>query len=192
MSAWTITGSLALIGAQLWLYRRQRLRYPEQQGERASYSISWPTRIFASLKGPFYAVFFADLLLEPWLRPHGSGAAQAVLGLGLAGGGLWLFAAAMAALGRNFAPCDRAELPFERVTSGPYRFCPHPMYAGNLLLFLGVAIATGSVGVALCTLVLAVFYAFSIRDEDRALAARFPDRATVRVPERSGAQRWIW
>lgn len=168
--------SLALVATQLWLYRRQRLRHPAGEAEpRDAYATSWPTRLFTWIKVPFYVLVSAALALGPWLRAEGPSVLQASLGVVLAIGGLGLFHGAMQALGRNFAPCDRAAMPFERVRSGPYRYFEHPMYSGNLLLFAGLGVANGSGPILVCTALLAVFYVFSIRDENRALEARWPD-----------------
>lgn len=68
------------------------------------------------------------LLLEAPARPVGT------VGLGLLGTLLTLWA--LGTLGRAFgiAPAHRGMI----VTGGPYRWVRHPMYAGELLAFLGV------------------------------------------------------
>lgn len=175
MALLTLAGGLALIAANLWLYRRQRVRYPEmQRPDRRPYRASLPTRLFARIKIPFYLLLVAHLALEAFvLEPEGPPAWRAAVGLGLGACGLAVLFAALEALGGNFAPCDRAVLPFERVRSGPYRVLDHPVYAGNLLLFTGLAVASFGPLIVACWTVVAVVYGFAIRDEDRALRAHF-------------------
>lgn len=171
MALLTLAGGLALLAANLWLYRRQRVRYPEmQRQDRAPYPASLPTRLFAAIKVPFYLVLAAHLVLEAFVfEPAGPPAWRAVLGLGMGAAGLALLYAALEALRENFAPCDRAVLPFEQVRRGPYRLMSHPVYAGNALLFAGIGVASFGPLVVACWIVIAVVYASAIRDEERAM-----------------------
>jgi protein-S-isoprenylcysteine O-methyltransferase Ste14 len=61
------------------------------------------------------------------------------LGIGLAAN-LWASAAFHRA-GTTIKPCQR---PARLITDGPYRFTPHPMYVGMVLVLLGVALLLGS------------------------------------------------
>jgi len=102
------------------------------------------------------------------LRPLG----EALVGLGLALA-LW----AMAALGEAFgvAPADRG-----LVTRGPYRLLRHPMYAGELLAFLGYCVAHPSPLAALLLAASAALAALRIRWEERILEGYAAYAARVR------------
>jgi protein-S-isoprenylcysteine O-methyltransferase Ste14 len=63
------------------------------------------------------------------------------------------------------------------ITAGPYRVIRHPMYAGVLLLGLGLLLnRPARVRLLLWLLLLAVLI-LKLRREERLLAARFPDYA---------------
>jgi protein-S-isoprenylcysteine O-methyltransferase Ste14 len=88
------------------------------------------------------------------------------LGLGLA---VW----ARIYLGRNWGmPMTRKEEP-ELVTSGPYRFVRHPIYAGLLVAILGTALATNLYWL-IALGVLGVYFGYSARVEEGLMARAFP------------------
>ena len=170
MALLTLASGFALLIANLWLYRRQRIRFPAMNdAEREPYEISVPTRAFRMMKGPLYGVVLLHLMLEATLlHPEGPSVVRFALGSGAGAVGLVLVAVSLDALGANFAPCDRGASPFERVSSGPYRYVAHPLYAGNLLVLLGIGIMSFGWLIAVCWIFLAVVYAFAVRDEERA------------------------
>ena len=111
-----------------------------------------------------------------WRQTHGhrctcsrsgsSGRVLFVAGLALA---IW----ASVLLGRNWGmPMTLKDEP-ELVTSGPYRIIRHPIYTGILLAVLGTAIAT-YVFVFVIFAVMAVYFSFSARVEDRLMATVVP------------------
>jgi protein-S-isoprenylcysteine O-methyltransferase Ste14 len=55
------------------------------------------------------------------------------------------------------------------ITSGPYRFVRHPMYAGAVVLFLASPIALGSWVAEICTLGLILALAVRLLDEEKFL-----------------------
>ena len=64
----------------------------------------------------------------------------------------------------------------EVTQSGPYRWTGHPLYAGSVLIALGVVIASRSVAVAaLAAVYLAVTLTAAIRTEEAFLRERFGD-----------------
>lgn len=102
------------------------------------------------------------------------------LGLRMAGGfavvvGLAVAVAASQRLGRELkahpAPAPAAVLSVD----GPYRFVRHPIYAGLLLVALGLTVAAGSVVAVLAFVALLTLLTLKARFEERLLAERFSD-----------------
>jgi protein-S-isoprenylcysteine O-methyltransferase Ste14 len=90
-----------------------------------------------------------------------------VLGLGLA-------VRARRYLGRNWGMPMTRNVDPELVTSGPYRSIRHPIYTGLILAILGTAIATSAYAF-IPVVVLAAYFVYSARMQERYLADRFPD-----------------
>ncbi len=61
------------------------------------------------------------------------------------------------------------------VTTGPYRYVRHPLYAAALLLTGGLVLASGSVTAALASLVVAALLALRTRGEERRLLEHYGD-----------------
>ena len=62
----------------------------------------------------------------------------------------------------------------EVTRSGPYRFLPHPLYAGSVVIAIGVVVASRSVTVAAVALVyMTVTIAAAIRSEEAQLRKAF-------------------
>jgi hypothetical protein len=65
----------------------------------------------------------------------------------------------------------------EVTVSGPYRWCPHPLYVGSAVMGAGLAIASASVPVvALITIYLATTLTAAIRSEEAFLRRTFGDQ----------------
>lgn len=60
------------------------------------------------------------------------------------------------------------------ISTGPYRFVRHPMYAGGLLLFIGTPLALGSYWGLLAFAVTLPALIWRLLDEERFLAKRLP------------------
>ncbi len=76
-------------------------------------------------------------------------------------------------LGRNWGmPMTQKDEP-ELVTSGPYRWVRHPIYAGILAALLGTALVSNLIGLALVTILGCYFY-YCASVEERNLTAMFP------------------
>lgn len=89
-----------------------------------------------------------------------------VAGLGLA---VW----ARICLGGNWGmPMTEKREP-ELVTSGPYRFVRHPIYAGFLLAVLGTALVT-NLFFLIALAVMTVYFAYSASVEERTMTQSFP------------------
>ena len=94
------------------------------------------------------------------------GAALVLLGVGLA---VW----ARFVLGRNWGqPMTQRENP-ELVTAGPYGVIRHPIYTGILTSMLGAAIALSPL-LFLIFLLVAVYFIYSARQEEKRMALLFP------------------
>jgi protein-S-isoprenylcysteine O-methyltransferase Ste14 len=78
-------------------------------------------------------------------------------------------------LGRNYSPCYDSFAPFSITQTGIYRLIRHPIYSMNIANFIGMFLFTGSWIVLLNTIVLATFYIRSALNEERKLAAVFPE-----------------
>lgn len=76
-------------------------------------------------------------------------------------------------LGRNWSQTVAAKVGHELVTSGPYRWVRHPMYAGGELACLGSTIAAGGPFVLLLVMLTPVFL-WRVGAEDQLLARQFP------------------
>jgi len=120
------------------------------------------TRRLARLRVPLGFVFAIAVL---WLA-HPSGrtlvAGSVVAGLGEA---LRIWAAGHLSKSR------------EVTSSGPYRFFAHPLYVGSSIMGIGLAIASGSLPVAVLILVyLAATIGAAVRSEEAFLRQKFGDQ----------------
>jgi protein-S-isoprenylcysteine O-methyltransferase Ste14 len=88
----------------------------------------------------------------------------------LAGVGLTLFGLAI----RTWA-CGHLEKEKKLTTSGPYRYTRNPLYFGNLLIGLGIVIASQSWWVLGCAFVVfVIFYPVIILSEKQKMEELFP------------------
>ena len=99
----------------------------------------------------------------------------------LSGIGVILCAAGMAflvwgrhRLGNNWSPTVAKKEGQELVTSGPYRYVRHPMYAGGLMATIGSAIVCGGAFVFLL-IILGTIFIRRVDAEDKLMAQQFPD-----------------
>ena len=116
----------------------------------------------------------AFLVESPFLQLHRNpagiliGCATALLGLGI-------FRSAKTTLGRHYSPCFDSFLPRDVQLDGIYRRVRHPIYTGNIVILLGLTLATGSPALAINLFLVTVYYSLSARREEAALAERFPE-----------------
>jgi protein-S-isoprenylcysteine O-methyltransferase Ste14 len=79
-------------------------------------------------------------------------------------------------LGRFYRPVVTIHEDHEVVTSGPYRYVRHPIYAGAMVFMVGVGIGLGNwLSLALCVLLPLVAYVTRIRVEEGALEEALGD-----------------
>ncbi len=159
---------LSLVPAQLAIYRlHRRGRGGFTPGPR--YPLSLPTRAFRWAKGPLYGLVVLHLVTDVLMADAPPARSALFAAAVIAAAALGLLHWSLEALGPNFAPCDRGILPQAWVSSGPYRWIPHPIYAANLLLLVAVAVASFGPLIVLAGAALGFFYAFAIHDEERGL-----------------------
>jgi protein-S-isoprenylcysteine O-methyltransferase Ste14 len=131
------------------------------------------------------------LIAVGWLLP-GRPRAQVlhVIGEALALLGLALFVWAYRTLGRSFTPfpVPRADGAF--VDTGPFRLVRHPVYGGGLLLFTGLSLTLGLLGLV-GTAVLALVWWRKSKLEEQVLAERFPEYAGYRQRVRRRFLPWL-
>jgi protein-S-isoprenylcysteine O-methyltransferase Ste14 len=89
--------------------------------------------------------------------------------------GLIVFVIAKRHLGKNYAPCFDAYVPFRIVNTGIYRWIRHPIYTANSLAVAGVFVATGHIFALFALVILVSFYVSSARVEEEVLAENFPE-----------------
>lgn len=95
--------------------------------------------------------------------------------LGWAGIGFALWATYT--LGRFYRPVVTIHEDHEVVTTGPYRYVRHPIYAGAMVVMIGAGLALGNwLSLILCVLLPLTAYVARIRVEERALEDALGDR----------------
>ena len=82
-------------------------------------------------------------------------------------------------MGHSLSAFPRPPRDSELVQSGPFRLVRHPIYVGGTLFFGGLGLVFSTYALAL-TAVLAVFWFFKARVEERHLEQRFPEYADYR------------
>jgi protein-S-isoprenylcysteine O-methyltransferase Ste14 len=79
-------------------------------------------------------------------------------------------------LGRFYRPVVTITADHEVISTGPYRYVRHPIYAGAMLVMLGVGLALGNwLSLALCVLLPLAAYVARIRVEEAALVDALGD-----------------
>ena len=94
------------------------------------------------------------------------------VGLVLVVAGLGLAIAAATIMGSSLSPFPHPRPDGELVRRGPFAVVRHPMYTGGLLVFVGIALATGVLALV-GTLALAGLWVGKIRVEEQQLRARY-------------------
>jgi protein-S-isoprenylcysteine O-methyltransferase Ste14 len=149
---------------QLFMRRNRSWR------DRPRYPTSRFVRAFRWALAAIYVVAIVDLPLALWVfgvEPPSPARFAAAVALGL--GALALLAWSLASLGENFSDCHDGRLPVEVVKHGPYRVLGHPIYVANVLVLVAITTMVLDVVMVTVTVVAAIFYAQSAREEERAL-----------------------
>lgn len=161
--------------ANILLYKRHHRKYGTYRSgceRRIPYRVARATLWFRYVKYLLYLAAFVYILFNPGVpRSLKAGPGVATIGVGtlLGASGIVLLYASLEALGDNYAPCDKGLLPYERVSSGPYKYLTHPMYLANILQLAGAAFLKFGPLIVAIAVVYASFIAFIAREERAAL-----------------------
>jgi protein-S-isoprenylcysteine O-methyltransferase Ste14 len=159
----------ALVFTNLFLYGRHQRRFRVDDA-RPTYPISRLTRVFR----PVMTLLQLGVMVDIPSAIFGWGivptASRLAIALCIGTAAVALLGWSLATLGEHFAPCYDARLPKVVVRSGPYRFTGHPIYLSNVALMGAFLLAIPNVALLALIATVCVFYAASIRDENRALA----------------------
>jgi protein-S-isoprenylcysteine O-methyltransferase Ste14 len=101
-----------------------------------------------------------------------------VAGLVISFLGAAMFIYAKTILGANYSPCYDSFVPLSITKDGIYRYIRHPIYASNILNFLGVACFTGSYVFFALAAILTAYYGRSAHREEKILKEIFPEYGT--------------
>jgi protein-S-isoprenylcysteine O-methyltransferase Ste14 len=96
------------------------------------------------------------------------GAMMTILGLMLA---IW----ARVTLGRNWSATVIISEDHELIMRGPYALMRHPIYTAILIMFIGAALAVGTIEAFAGLLLFATGLWIKLRQEEQLMARRFPD-----------------
>ena len=78
------------------------------------------------------------------------------------------------------------------ISTGPYRFVRHPLYAGALVMLLGVPLAAGSLWALLPVAILVALIVVRLIDEERLLTAALPGYADYCAHTRARLIPHVW
>lgn len=96
------------------------------------------------------------------------------LGISISTVAMALFISAKLSLGEHYSPCFDSYIPRDIVQEGLYRYIRHPIYASNILLLIGVFIASGSLWILINIVLLGIYYVNSALREELILLEKFP------------------
>jgi protein-S-isoprenylcysteine O-methyltransferase Ste14 len=147
----------------------------------------------ASRGGAWVVLQFALMAVAAlgWLLPGRPDARPLqILGGVLGVLGLLLTGWAYRTLGRSFTPYPVPRVGAPLVESGPFRLVRHPVYGGGLLVFTGISLAHGLLGLV-GTSALAVVWWRKSELEERVLTTRFPAYAAYRQRVRRRFLPWL-
>ncbi len=128
--------------------------------------------------GLLFAIVAAFLLpylpIFRFLHFAPAGPVRSSIGVLLCAAGIALLVWARQHLGKNWSQTVSIKIGHELVTSGPYRYVRHPMYAGGLIACIGSAMVGGGVWIFLLV-ILGSLFLWRVGAEDRLMAQQFPN-----------------
>ena len=144
-------------------------------------SEGWQSNRFALTSTALFSlVVFTFLLRDPILMVSSAidvvpaDSISATLGVILTAGGIALAIWARVHLGRNWSAEPTLKESHHLVTTGPYRFIRHPIYAGELLAIIGSALVGGVIWIVVFFVLIALV-SYRIHKEERMLSEEFPE-----------------
>jgi len=137
---------------------------PWDLGQRIVYFLLMWLMLF-----PLYSQrWHTPIIIPPTLATAEIGAALCVVGFFMA---IW----SRLVLANNWSGSVVIKVDHKLIEEGPYRLLRHPMYTGFLGLFLGTAIAIGSLGGFIGFVGFLLLHIWKLRREEALLAGHFPD-----------------
>ena len=97
------------------------------------------------------------------------------IGISISTIAITLFVSAKLTIGEQYSPCFDSYVPNDIVQDGLYKYIRHPIYMANIILLLGMVVATGSVWIIINVIVLTTYYVLSAYKEEEVLSKRFPN-----------------
>ena len=176
MFRWLALVSVVCVFAISFHYRRLARKGGETIARRREGAVFGALRAVFAL--PLFAAIVAYLINPDWMAWSEFSLSRWVRWIGVAIGGLaipsawWLFSN----LGRNVSETVLTKSDHALVTSGPYRWIRHPLYAtgGALLVAVGLMAANWFI-LGLASLVVVLMRLLVVPLEERALLAKFGD-----------------
>ena len=166
--------SITMAGISAHFYNHKGRKYAKDKTEKietpASFSYIYRyiqiTTIVASI-GSFLSnhPVFIELHNEVFL---------VYLGISIATIAIFFFVTAKLNLGEHYSPCFDSFVPKDIIREGLYKYVRHPIYTSNIILLIGMAIATGSIWIIINLVVLTAYYVNSAYREEAVLLKRFP------------------
>ena len=166
--------SITMAGISAHFYNHKGRKYAKDKTEKietpASFSYIYRyiqiTTIVASI-GSFLSnhPVFIELHNEVYL---------VYLGISIATIAIIFFVTAKFNLGEHYSPCFDSFVPKDIIREGLYKYVRHPIYTSNIILLIGMAIATGSIWIIINLVVLTAYYVNSAYREEAVLLKRFP------------------
>jgi protein-S-isoprenylcysteine O-methyltransferase Ste14 len=134
--------------------------------------IPWPPLIYlGAVAAAVAAQVLVPIALPDWLEP-----VAALLGLMLLIGGLLIDVAAIRTLGKHRTTVMPHRASSALVTDGPYAFSRNPIYLGNTVALLGLALVFETPWFLVAAPIAAlIVQKLAIEREERHLATRFPE-----------------
>ena len=169
---------LLIVSISARTYDHRDRRYAKDKNERIESPSSF-VFVYRLIQATTLLFGLGSMLTDHWLlfELHDD-AALAVAGSLLALTGFAVFLSAKSTLGRHYSPCFDSFVPNQVVREGVYARVRHPIYTANFLIVGGIAVASGSLWLALNLALLVVYYTLSAMKEETALADQFPEYRT--------------
>jgi protein-S-isoprenylcysteine O-methyltransferase Ste14 len=146
-----------------------------QPARSAPQSRSPKIRLLSAAKVVIFAAITIQTLAPEIFPIAADPAALRIIGTALYTLGLLTAVSARLQLGRNWSDIEKSAVMENHalVAHGLYRWVRHPIYAGDVLLLLGLELALNS-GIAVSVVVLALYVRRQAMTEERALLKTLP------------------